>query len=778
MHLCYNQLTIWRLKVMTDNVEKGEIGLAWCYQFLWMFGLVGISVSVVLISPIVGGSGLPALISQLNGSSVPGLLDFKTLVLKAIGACAAVGSGLAAGPEGPIIHIGGCVGRGVCKLAQRHFGVLMTETDICDFTSTGAGCGVSAAFKAPLAGILFVVEEASSYFSIPHLHKTFVASVIAYFTAHGLSVASSVERYEFGVANGSRCGYDGYQLIQFVFLGLIGGLLGSLFNQWVMIINNTRDRYVNHSSVLRCLDAFFVILLSTTIIVCLPDAFGCEEKTVEKIISLDSSGLLRSHCMVPEIEYQIIASQAYYKNEGKDEWENIYLYRSNSTRIAYTFPGNTEAASQSEDASTGGRRLLGKPVSKVGTADAGQFEGAGNGTCDRCTCGEYCKKLELEVEGTRKYKCADGQYNEVASLFQNYGAAAVKMLVKRGIPNLFNFWPLFWSFWFYLVLAGLVCGMCAPTGLVIPMLFMGATMGRAYGLLMQAVTPEYDPGLYALIGIAAFMGGSGKILMFLAVVLLEITNDLNMLPPICVSLIVAMWIGVNLNHGLYHELIHIQGWPYLDRQFDEDNASKKVGDVMIKSIAIFEQSQTCEEVWDILSEKFDTDDDGTLDAEEMARSSAGRNFAVTDEGGIFKGVITISDLRNYRKSVGDDTKKMTQTVAEAMRTSQVIARESWALRYGYCIFQRLGLRNMPVVDDNFRPVGMITKITLMPWWTQVRENNELIDNMIAAPESPKGGDPSAVSLSMGSTTGDLTAPPRMGHGTSAPPARAVIRAVI
>ena len=191
MHLFYNYITNVRLGVLKDQVEKGDLGMAWLYQFLWMFGLVSVSVATVLLQPIVGGSGLPALISQLNGSNIPKLLDFKTLVLKAVGASTAVASGLAAGPEGPIIHIGGCVGRGMCKFAQQNFGVLLTETDVCDFTSTGAGCGVSAAFKAPLAGILFVVEEASSYFSIPHLHKTFVASVFAYFTAQACASLKS-----------------------------------------------------------------------------------------------------------------------------------------------------------------------------------------------------------------------------------------------------------------------------------------------------------------------------------------------------------------------------------------------------------------------------------------------------------------------------------------------------------------------------------------------------------------------------------------------------------
>lgn len=405
MHLVYNKLTIWRLDTMKTETEKGDLTMAWMYQFLWMFGLVSVSVVTVLLQPIVGGSGLPALISQLNGSSIPKLLDIKTLVLKAVGACGAVASGLAAGPEGPIIHIGGCIGRGAVKFAQRYFGVLLTETDVCDFTSTGAGCGVSAAFKAPLAGILFVVEEASSYFSIPHLHKTFVASVCAYFTAHALSIASEVERYEFGVANGVHCGYDGYQLVQFAILGVIGGLFGSLFNQYIIFINNARDRFVNHSSVLRCLEAFVIIILSTTIIVILPNAFGCREQSVQSIIPLTEGGLIKSHCMVSEIEHQVVASTMYLKDDAADEWKLIYLYRSNSSTIQYQFlQSEATAGTGGEEENAGGRRLLGGSLAKVGVASGESFN-SGNGTCDRCTCTEYCRNLQLEVEGLRRYTC-------------------------------------------------------------------------------------------------------------------------------------------------------------------------------------------------------------------------------------------------------------------------------------------------------------------------------------------------------------------------------------
>merc|ERR1711998_51432 len=35
---------------------------------------------------------------------------------------------------------------------------------------------------------------------------------------------------------------------------------------------------------------------------------------------------------------------------------------------------------------------------------------------------------------------------------------------------------------------------------------------------------------------------------------------------------------------------------------------------------------------------------------------------------------------------------------------------------GYGVFERLGLRHMVVLDTSGKPVGMITRLTLLPWW--------------------------------------------------------------
>ena len=159
MHVSYAEIQKERIRELNEQLKDNKVGAAWAIQLSWMIGLVGVGVVLTLLVPAIGGSGLPALISELNGSKVPNLLDLKTTVAKVVGATLAVASGLACGPEGPIIHIGGCVGSLVLRAARRFTGHLEMETDHCDFVSTGAGAGVAAAFKAEEDTIIAALND-------------------------------------------------------------------------------------------------------------------------------------------------------------------------------------------------------------------------------------------------------------------------------------------------------------------------------------------------------------------------------------------------------------------------------------------------------------------------------------------------------------------------------------------------------------------------------------------------------------------------------------------
>lgn len=61
---------------------------------------------------------------------------------------------------------------------RKNGGYFRNETDHRDFTAIGAGTGVACVFGAPIGGILFMVEEASSFHSTSMFWRGFLATCL------------------------------------------------------------------------------------------------------------------------------------------------------------------------------------------------------------------------------------------------------------------------------------------------------------------------------------------------------------------------------------------------------------------------------------------------------------------------------------------------------------------------------------------------------------------------------------------------------------------------
>ena len=115
----------------------------------------------------------------LGGFAVPGLLGAWTLLIKAVGVVLSVGAGLSIGKEGPMIHVCSCVGHLWCCLFAKFRGNKSRQTEV---VSCAAAAGMAVAFGAPVGGVLFSLEEMSSYFTAKTMWKAFVCSTAAVLT--------------------------------------------------------------------------------------------------------------------------------------------------------------------------------------------------------------------------------------------------------------------------------------------------------------------------------------------------------------------------------------------------------------------------------------------------------------------------------------------------------------------------------------------------------------------------------------------------------------------
>ncbi len=140
-----------------------------------------ISAAIALVrnlAPEAAGSGIPHLEAVLH--QLAPLRAGRLLAVKFAGGVAGIGAGLALGREGPTIQMGSAVGQ---LVAQR---LRATPRERQTLIAAGAGAGLSAAFNAPLAGLVFVLEELQRDFAPAVFTITLVASVVADVLARSL----------------------------------------------------------------------------------------------------------------------------------------------------------------------------------------------------------------------------------------------------------------------------------------------------------------------------------------------------------------------------------------------------------------------------------------------------------------------------------------------------------------------------------------------------------------------------------------------------------------
>ena len=307
-----------RVKATQTFLEKDDLVMAWAVWTGSSLGLCLLACLMVLWQPAAASSGIPALIAYLNGvlplggkSTLTGkttsFRSLETMFAKTVGMILSIPSGLCLGPEGPIIHISALLGHHTCRFVQAashrilppQLQFTVKQGEGRDFLATGAACGICVAFRAPLAGCLFVVEEAASFFTTEHLEYTFFATVISYMVAWTL--ANPDDGFtKFKQPTGFWCTlFDGFDVLLFVVIAVLGGCLGALFNQIVEHLNHWRGHGVNKSLVKRVTEIVLLVLVTGTVTIFLPSFFECKTPTRSMLME-DSIG-----CMSAEDAFQI-----------------------------------------------------------------------------------------------------------------------------------------------------------------------------------------------------------------------------------------------------------------------------------------------------------------------------------------------------------------------------------------------------------------------------------------------------------------------------------------
>lgn len=122
-------------------------------------GMVAIAWLMRTLAPSSQGSGIPqvlVILKQRYRWLRPAFLGVRVIVAKLVLTCFGLMVGASIGREGPSVHIGAAVMHNMGRIGQ------LKQKAVDNALIVGGGAaGVSAAFNAPLAGIVFAVEELS-----------------------------------------------------------------------------------------------------------------------------------------------------------------------------------------------------------------------------------------------------------------------------------------------------------------------------------------------------------------------------------------------------------------------------------------------------------------------------------------------------------------------------------------------------------------------------------------------------------------------------------------
>ena len=203
------------LRSLTGDLAGSLFGM------LGWFALLGVLYAVVTAllrwEPATSGSGIPQVDAEVLGRLdapwarvIPAKFAEGTLLAL---------SGLSLGREGPSVQLGGMSGKAVSRALGRRRG----EERL--LVTCGAAAGMSAAFHAPLTGVLFALEEIHKEFTAPLIISVMCSAVASDFLVSQVIGVEPVLSLEF-ITNLPHVDY-----LFVIALGIVCGLLGALHNR-------------------------------------------------------------------------------------------------------------------------------------------------------------------------------------------------------------------------------------------------------------------------------------------------------------------------------------------------------------------------------------------------------------------------------------------------------------------------------------------------------------------------------------------------------------------
>jgi CIC family chloride channel protein len=208
------------IKYFVDPQATGMVGLA---QDLPWWGR--------LLLPVIGGVGAGALLEYglhwmpHHGSDDyleaimigDGKLSIRQTLIKSAASLCSISSGASIGREGPMVQLAAMAGSALGRFLR------LSPENLRLLVACGATAGLAAAYNAPIAGLLFVIEIAFGSLSKKTLTPMIVAAVVAVAVTHrffGINPVYQIPKFSI---------VSDWEILSYVGLGVACGLMAPVF---------------------------------------------------------------------------------------------------------------------------------------------------------------------------------------------------------------------------------------------------------------------------------------------------------------------------------------------------------------------------------------------------------------------------------------------------------------------------------------------------------------------------------------------------------------------
>ncbi|MEQ2295863.1 H(+)/Cl(-) exchange transporter 3 [Ameca splendens] len=508
----------WAELILGQAEGPGSYIMNYFMYIYWALSFAFLAVCLVKVfAPYACGSGIPEIKTILSGFIIRGYLGKWTLMIKTITLVLAVASGLSLGKEGPLVHVACCCGNIFSYLFPKYS---KNEAKKREVLSAASAAGVSVAFGAPIGGVLFSLEEVSYYFPLKTLWRSFFAALVAAFVLRSINPFGNSRLVLFYVEYHTP--WYLFELIPFILLGVFGGLWGAFFIRaniaWCRRRKSTRfGKYplILHLNCImppRCLDLW----LTSNRLSVNPAGLGVVSDYVYSVYVFSSLTVLSLFA-------------------GKYPVLEVILVAAITAVVAFPNPYTRQNTSE---------------LIKELFTDCGPLESS-----------QLCK-----------YR---SQMNGSTAFTDNPNQPAG--------PGVYSaMWQLCLALIFKIIMTIFTFGLKVPSGLFIPSMAIGAIAGRIVGIAMEQLAYYHHdwflfkewcevgadcitPGLYAMVGAAACLGGVTRMTVSLVVIVFELTGGLEYIVPLMAAVMTSKWVGDAFGReGIYEAHIRLNGYPFLD----------------------------------------------------------------------------------------------------------------------------------------------------------------------------------------------------------------------